>query len=28
MNGKPGLGWELDHDFIKSHSDPEWERWH
>ena len=27
MSSKPGLGWELDHDFIKSHSDPEWERW-
>ncbi len=25
MNGKPGLGYELDHDFISSHPDPEWE---
>ena len=25
MNGKPGLGFELDHDFIASHPDPEWQ---
>ena len=25
---KPGLGYELDHDFIASHPDPEWERQH
>ena len=25
---KPGLGFELDHDFIGSHPDPEWERLH
>ena len=25
---KPGLGYELDHDFINSHPDPEWARLH
>jgi L-alanine-DL-glutamate epimerase-like enolase superfamily enzyme len=25
---KPGLGYELDHDFIASHPDPEWARLH
>jgi galactonate dehydratase len=28
LPGKPGLGFELDHDFIASHPDPEWERQH
>ncbi len=25
MNNKPGLGYELNHDFIASHPDPLWE---
>ncbi len=25
MNGKPGLGYELDHDFIAANPDPQWE---
>ncbi len=26
LNNKPGLGYELNHDFIKSNPDPEWEK--
>ena len=25
---RPGLGYELDHDFIAAHPDPDWERMH
>ena len=25
---RPGLGYELDHDFIAAHPDPDWERLH
>ena len=26
LNNKPGLGYELNHDFIQSNPDPEWEK--
>ncbi|MEX0762225.1 MAG: mandelate racemase/muconate lactonizing enzyme family protein [Dehalococcoidia bacterium] len=28
LPNKPGLGYELNHDYIASHPDPEWERMH
>jgi galactonate dehydratase len=28
MNDKPGLGFDLDHDFLESHTDPVWAAWH
>ncbi len=28
LPNRPGLGYELNHDFIRSHPDPEWERLH
>ncbi len=28
LPNRPGLGYALNHDFIASHPDPEWEKWH